>query len=83
LHDGVSITPRPRPINRSPGTNATTVDVATTRPIRSTIPAPLTTKPPTINVFCVRRLANRSAPRDETSRPRVAAVKIAPVSMAL
>src|SRR4029434_8889771 len=37
LTEGVSITPRPKPINRSPGTKATTLDHAPHRALTSTI----------------------------------------------
>ena len=82
LTDGVSITPRPRPISSSPGANATARDDAPTRASSSPIPATVTTKPAMISVLCERRLANRSAPSDEASTPSVAAVKMTPVSMA-
>ena len=83
LTEGVSITPRPRPISSSPGANATTRDEAPTRASKSPIPATVTTKPAMIRVFCERRLASRSAASDETRTPSVAAVKMTPVSMAL
>ena len=41
------------------------------------------TNPAVIKVFCERRLANRSAPRDDVRTPTVAAVKMTPVSIAL
>ena len=83
LTEGVSINPRPKPISRSPGTNAKTLDQAVTSPIKSPMPAMVPAKPARIRAFCVRFLENRSAPKDVTRRPSVAAVKIAPVSIAL
>ena len=70
-------------MRNSPGTKAQIVDEPSTRPIRSPIPTSVITKPATIRVFCVRRLANRSAPKDEIKMPAVAAVKMTPVLMAL
>src|SRR5438067_78693 len=49
--DGVSMIPSAAPIRKSPGTKATTLDQARTRPIRSPIPAIAPTKPATIKVF--------------------------------
>src|SRR5205085_5708624 len=45
LTEGVSIPPRPKPTRNSPGTKATMLDHATTRPINSAIPVSATTKP--------------------------------------
>ena len=56
---------------------------AYTRPISRPIPATVTTKPATISDRCAYRLASRSAAREETRMPSVAAVKITPVSIAL
>ena len=83
LTEGVSMTPRPRPISSRPGANAMTRDEAPTRASRSPIPAIVTTKPAMIRVFCGRRLARRSAASEETRTPTVAAVKMTPVSIAL
>ena len=81
--EGVSIAPTPRPTSSSPGTNAQMLSEPRTRTSRSTIPARVTTKPATISVFCGNRLASRSAARDETRMPSVAAVKTTPVLIAL
>ena len=75
--------PSPRPINNSPGVKASTFDQALTRTISNAIPARAPTNPATINDFCLRRLAKRSAPMDVISTPTVAAVKMTPVSIAL
>ena len=83
LTDGVSMTPRPRPMSRSPGTKATTLDEAWTKPSKSPIPARVTMKPDTISVRCAYFLASRSAAKDETRMPRVEAVKTTPVPIAL
>src|SRR5215216_2278810 len=81
--EGVSMIPRPEPTRNSPGTKARMLSVALKRPSKSAMPATVVTKPTTIKVFCVRRLANRSAPKDVSRTPSVAAVKMTPVSIAL
>ena len=82
MTDGVSMTPRPRPIRSSPGPKATARDDAPTSASSSPTPATVMTNPATISVLCGRRFAKRSAASDETSTPSVAAVKMTPVSIA-
>src|SRR5436190_6843888 len=72
--EGVSIAPTPKPKKKSPGTNSQMLDEPGTSPSRSPSPTRLITKPTTISVRCARRLANRSAPSDESRTPTVAAV---------
>src|SRR6266480_742022 len=79
----MSIPPRPRPISAKPGRKAAMLSEARTNTSRSTIPARVTTKPATINLFCGYLLARRSAAREEKRMPSVAAVKITPVLIAL
>src|SRR6476661_3785808 len=81
--DGVSITPRPRPMRRRPGTNATTREELWTKASKSPIPARVTTNPETMRVRCENFFASRAAAKDETSTPTVAAVNTTPVPMAL
>ena len=70
-------------MSSSPGTKATTLDEAWTKPSRSPIPARVTTKPATISVRCENLFARRAAAKDETRTPTVAAVKTTPVPIAL
>src|SRR3954465_4481708 len=73
LTEGVSIAPRPNPVRKSPGARPQALVVALA-PTRSTaIPTMVVTKPAMISVRWARRLANRSAPRDEINMPAVAA----------
>jgi hypothetical protein len=83
LTEGVSITPRPRPIRSSPGANDQAVAEPLTINSKTAMPAIVRTNPARIRVRCERRLASRSAASEETRRPSVAAVKITPVWMAL
>src|SRR5512132_166755 len=83
LTEGVSITPTPRPINRSPGANAQALEEPFTTASRTPIPAIAVTKPTKMSVRCAYFLANRSAASDDAKMPAVAAVKITPVWMAL
>src|SRR5207247_5206438 len=70
--EGVSIARRPRPMSRSPGTKATTLDEAWTRPSKSPIPISVITKPATISVLCEYLFASRCAAKDETRTQTVA-----------
>ena len=70
-------------MRNSPGTKATFLVDKGTNPIRSTIPASVTTNPPTIRVFCEYLLASRAAASDEMRMPAVAAVKMTPVDRAV
>jgi hypothetical protein len=81
--DGVSIRPHPKPIRKSPGANAQTPGLPATRASSTAIPMIVVMKPAMISVRWGRRLANRSAPRDESRIPAVAAVKMTPVWIAL
>src|ERR1700729_769284 len=82
--DGVSITPTPSPISNRPGANAHALDdAALTRPSRSRTPATVAPNPAAIRVFWKYFLASRAAASDEARIPRVAAVKITPVLIAL
>ena len=66
LTEGVSMTPTPKPIRRSPGANAQALGEPLTRASRTTIPAIVTTKPATISVRCGVPL-RRGAPRQATT----------------
>jgi hypothetical protein len=83
LTEGVSITPTPMPIRKSPGAKAYTLGEPFTSASRTPMPASVVMNPATISVRCGCRLASRSAASDENRIPPVAAVKITPVSMAL
>ena len=83
LTDGVSITPTPRPMSKSPGANAPALGEPFTRVSRTTTPAIVVMKPAVTSVRCAYFLASRSAASDDTKMPPVAAVKITPVWMAL
>jgi len=83
LTDGVSMTPTPSPMSSSPGAKANTLGDPATSASSTAMPAVVTTKPAMMSVRCSYFLASRSAASDETRMPAVAAVKIAPVSMAL
>ena len=50
--EGVSMTPRPIPINSRPGAKATTREDAPTSASSKTIPAAVTTNPAPIRPFC-------------------------------
>ena len=58
-------------------------DLIGARMSRRPIPAMTSTKPATMSVRCLRRLANRCAPNDESRTPIVAEVKTTPVRIAL
>ncbi len=83
LTEGVSISPRPSPISSSPGVKAQMSSTARTSSSRTRMPAVVVANPVTIRVRWDHRFASRSAPSEEASRPRVAAVKTPPVAMAL
>src|SRR4051794_20451906 len=76
LTDGVSIAPRPNPVRNSPGARPHALVVAFA-PTRSTaMPTMVVTNPAMMRVRWARRLANRSAPRDEINMPAVAAANM-------
>ena len=79
LTEGVSMTPTPRPRSRSPGAKAHGLGEPLTKPSSTAIPAIVATKPAMMSVRCAYFLASRSAARDATKMPPVAAVKITPV----
>src|SRR3954470_8222706 len=83
LTEGVSITPRPRPISNSPGTKAQTLSDAPTNASSRPMPVIVTTNPARMSVRWACRLATRSAARDETRAPPVAQVKMTRVLIAL
>jgi hypothetical protein len=83
LTEGVSITPTPRPMSKSPGANAQGLGRLPASASRTTTPAIVVMKPAMISVRCAYLLASRSAASDDSKMPPVAAVKITPVWMAL
>src|SRR5690242_18309967 len=78
LTDGVSVTPRPRPIKSSPGANAQALGDPFTTTSSTTTPTMVVTNPARIRDRCWYRLARRPAASDDTRIPSVAAVKITP-----
>jgi hypothetical protein len=80
--DGVSMPPTPRPISSRPGTKARWLDVALTTDQKSNSDQG-DEEPATISFLCEYLLARRSAARDETRMPSLAAVKRRPVLIAL
>src|SRR4029453_4396729 len=75
LTEGVSITPPPRPINRSPGANAQALGEPFTIAGRTPTPAPPGPKRTEKSDRCEFLLARRSAASDDAKMPAVAAVK--------
>src|SRR4249920_2695066 len=71
LTEGVSITPTPRPISRSPGAKAHTLGDPDTRASNTTTPTRVTTKPAMIRVRCGYFLASLAAASDDTRMPPV------------
>src|SRR3954453_11342146 len=62
LTEGVSITPKPRPINSNPGANAHALGEPLTSATKVTIPRIVVPKPVTISARCEYFFASRSAP---------------------
>ncbi len=82
--DGVSMTPSPNPMSRSPGANAHSSGECFTISSRKTTPSDRGHETrDRISVRCWKRLARAPAASDDTRMPTVAAVKITPVLMAL
>ena len=84
LTDGVSITPRPRPISSRPGANAHALDDGVDQGEQQPDPDDGDDEPAgDQRLLRAAAVASRSAASEEARTPSVAAVKITPVLIAL
>ena len=81
--DEVSMTPIPRPSSSSPGTELRTPESVRTSASSRPSPAVAARKPAMTSRRCGCRLANRSAPADDSRMPAMAGMSVSPVRMAL